>query len=81
MKAPKRTTVEYIYAKLKHEVVGFIEGEISFNRNMGAECYGFNAEEEMLYDTFCRNLIEIIENTEINYVKLAKDYNDEEFPF
>lgn len=81
MEIPRKCTVEFVYAKLKTEVIRFIRSEITLNIDSDGDVYGFDTEEMILYDTFCNEMIRSIENTEINYEAFIKSLNDDELPF
>lgn len=82
MKAPRRSTVEYVYAKLKIEVIKFISSEINFNHTSGAEVYGFDAQKMSIYDTLCEDMIRAIEESKVNYEALVEAMTtSEDAPF
>lgn len=81
MKAPRKSTVEYVYAKLKTEVIRFIQSEIKLNAESDGEIYCFDVTEMTLYDMFSNNMIRNIENTEINYQAVVNAFEDDELPF
>lgn len=83
MKAPRRSTVEYVYAKLKTEVITFLENEIRYNLESDGDVYGFTAEQMAIYDCLCNDMIGAIEETEVNYENLKEHFDklDDELPW
>lgn len=71
MKLPRKSTVEYVYAKLKIEVIKLINSEIDLNHDTDGDVYGFDAQEKALYDVLCEDMIRAIEQSEINYESLC----------
>lgn len=83
MKAPKRCTMEYVYAKLKVEITNFLENEIYYLQETQGDIYGFTAEEMAIYDCLCTDLMHSIEESSLKYEELKEHFEnlDEELPW
>lgn len=81
MKAPRESTVEYVYAMLKNQVIQFIQSEIEINLDFNGGSHNFDETEKVLYDMLCVDLIREIDKTEIDYQAVITTFQNEETPF
>lgn len=77
----RKSTVEYVYAKLKTEMIRFVNAEIELNDSTDGEAYLFSPTEQALYEIFCKDMIRALEDTEINYDALVAELEENRKPF